>query len=589
MTISRDTFDPEKNYKRLDFHEDRQLLDSELNELQDLQDLERRNIADQVFTDGAILSGFDFTFVNRILNLNEGKVYVEGRVLTVPASSFDFTDPTLGDIFGATIFLELIISTITLSEDSSLQNPRTGEPTAERRKRDFSLVTQDTTGDPLPAGAIRRCVISLFPLDVQYSMVELYPTVVSKTRLKLGDLESVNPGDSPSDNDILYYDNGEWRSGPLLDDVEAVALAVGDQQDEEREKLGDRIFADGTVFEGFSVLEVSGPEENTITFASGIVYLEGRIETVPEGTIALDPSDDSGQVYLEMIVYEESRALTLQSSDTTGDPLPPDALRRVCLAVINFTRDVEGYHFEFIIPGKTLHSLADLASVKISEPTKGQILVYDDDPALWENCDMPPIPAALDDLNNVNIVSPQDGDSLIFNQGAMAWEPGTPPEIVALGDGSGDINCNLIQADQLIIDDLTLSDNKIESANDIHLNPNSSSNHVSVDQGDLRVPQGTVHAAAYNNASGTPIILNSLDLVNIVNATILGIVQAGKLSIPNTNDDEFFNLSVNSDPSDLAGISTRAIENFGYSGMIRVKINGSDCWMPYYTYTGGME
>jgi hypothetical protein len=36
VTISRNTYDPSKKYHRIQFHQDRDLLDSELNELQDL-------------------------------------------------------------------------------------------------------------------------------------------------------------------------------------------------------------------------------------------------------------------------------------------------------------------------------------------------------------------------------------------------------------------------------------------------------------------------------------------------------------------------------------------------------------------------
>ncbi len=37
MSISRETFDPTKNYKRIRYHQDRDLLDSELNEQQDIK------------------------------------------------------------------------------------------------------------------------------------------------------------------------------------------------------------------------------------------------------------------------------------------------------------------------------------------------------------------------------------------------------------------------------------------------------------------------------------------------------------------------------------------------------------------------
>lgn len=48
MSISRETFDPTKNYKRIRYHQDRDLLDSELNEQQDIINLERRKIADMI-------------------------------------------------------------------------------------------------------------------------------------------------------------------------------------------------------------------------------------------------------------------------------------------------------------------------------------------------------------------------------------------------------------------------------------------------------------------------------------------------------------------------------------------------------------
>lgn len=46
MSISRDTFDPSKGYKRLRFHQRRDLLDSELNEQQDITLHERRQLFD---------------------------------------------------------------------------------------------------------------------------------------------------------------------------------------------------------------------------------------------------------------------------------------------------------------------------------------------------------------------------------------------------------------------------------------------------------------------------------------------------------------------------------------------------------------
>ncbi|HEX72662.1 MAG TPA: hypothetical protein ENN65_05060 [Candidatus Hydrogenedentes bacterium] len=56
MTISRDTFDPAKNYKRIRYHQDRDLLDSELNEQQDISILEHRKMWDLLIGDGFYMS-----------------------------------------------------------------------------------------------------------------------------------------------------------------------------------------------------------------------------------------------------------------------------------------------------------------------------------------------------------------------------------------------------------------------------------------------------------------------------------------------------------------------------------------------------
>ena len=57
MSISRETFDPAKNYKRVRYHQDRDLLDSELNEQQDIINHERKKIADMLFKEGAVSAG----------------------------------------------------------------------------------------------------------------------------------------------------------------------------------------------------------------------------------------------------------------------------------------------------------------------------------------------------------------------------------------------------------------------------------------------------------------------------------------------------------------------------------------------------
>ena len=89
MSISRETFDPAKNYKRIRYHQDRDLLDSELNEQQELINLERRKIADILFKEGSILSGVDVTVQANELTLTQGMIYIDGHVEAIKRRTFD--------------------------------------------------------------------------------------------------------------------------------------------------------------------------------------------------------------------------------------------------------------------------------------------------------------------------------------------------------------------------------------------------------------------------------------------------------------------------------------------------------------------
>ena len=84
MTISRDTFDPSKNFKSVQYHQDRDLLDSELNEQQEIIKHEQRKVTDTLIQEGAIISGLDVTLAGNTLTITEGIVYVDGSLETVP-------------------------------------------------------------------------------------------------------------------------------------------------------------------------------------------------------------------------------------------------------------------------------------------------------------------------------------------------------------------------------------------------------------------------------------------------------------------------------------------------------------------------
>ena len=94
MTISRDTFDPAKNYKRVRYHQDRDLLDSELNEQQDIMRLEQKRLADQVFKEGAVMAGCAVTVANNVLNIAPGLIYIDGHFEPVPGAVLTY-DPAV--------------------------------------------------------------------------------------------------------------------------------------------------------------------------------------------------------------------------------------------------------------------------------------------------------------------------------------------------------------------------------------------------------------------------------------------------------------------------------------------------------------
>ncbi|MEN6355561.1 MAG: DUF4815 domain-containing protein [Armatimonadota bacterium] len=137
MSISRNTFDPAKNYKRVRFHQDRDLLDSELNEVQDIAINEQKKLADLLYRDGAILGGLVPQVAGNVLTLSPGVVYIDGHVEQVSGATLAY-DPakTSGVDY---VYVELLKYNYTHNQDSGLINPATGEPTAEREKWVLSL------------------------------------------------------------------------------------------------------------------------------------------------------------------------------------------------------------------------------------------------------------------------------------------------------------------------------------------------------------------------------------------------------------------------------------------------------------------
>jgi len=165
-----DDFDATKGYKRIAFREDRDLLDTELNELQEIAIHERTALMDRLFTPGSIVAGLDGIVNGDTVLLNAGMVYLDGHAVSVPEGTLEFADPGIH-----TIWLDVFRRIITVADDATLVNPLTGEPTAEREKWIATLQTRDTTNDPWPEGAIGRTVVALYAFNRDTG--ELLPSV----------------------------------------------------------------------------------------------------------------------------------------------------------------------------------------------------------------------------------------------------------------------------------------------------------------------------------------------------------------------------------------------------------------------------
>ncbi|MHB9023480.1 MAG: DUF4815 domain-containing protein [Armatimonadota bacterium] len=152
-----DSVDVAQGYKRIGFREDRDLLDTELNALQEIAIHERTVLMDRLFAPGSILAGLAGTVADDTVTLEDGTVYLDGHAVAVPGATLSVPDPGLH-----TIWLDVFRRVVTVAEDPTLVNPLTGEPTAEREKWIATLQMRDTTHDPWPEGAIGRTVAALY-------------------------------------------------------------------------------------------------------------------------------------------------------------------------------------------------------------------------------------------------------------------------------------------------------------------------------------------------------------------------------------------------------------------------------------------
>ena len=183
MSISRNTFDPNKNYKKVVYHEDRTLLDSELNEQQDIAREQVKRLADALFREGAVLSGLEAARANNVLQVAPGRVYVDGCIEDVPGATlaYDAAKQTGADY----VYVELLKYRYTYNHDGVLANPATGEATAEREKWVTALKNRNTALDALPANVTQRKVVCLYKFARDTG--EVLPVVQQKCNIALED------------------------------------------------------------------------------------------------------------------------------------------------------------------------------------------------------------------------------------------------------------------------------------------------------------------------------------------------------------------------------------------------------------------
>ncbi len=190
MAISRDTFDPAKNYKRVRYHQDRDLLDSELNEQQDIALFEQKKIADMLFKEGAIITGLVVSVASNVLTVSPGVVYIDGHIEAVSGGALTY-DPakTSGADY---VYVELLKHDYSANFDGALVNPATGEPTAQREKWVLALKNRDTSDDALPNNVTGRVVVPIYKFDRESG--EVSPAVQQKSNMYLQDLLGTLPG-----------------------------------------------------------------------------------------------------------------------------------------------------------------------------------------------------------------------------------------------------------------------------------------------------------------------------------------------------------------------------------------------------------
>ncbi len=259
MTISRETFDPAKNYKRIRYHQDRDLLDSELNEQQEISYFEHRKMWDLLIGNGFYMGDVPEPVAGNVVEVDGGAVYVDGHLEFVPGATLTYDPAKTSGV--DVVYVELLKYNIDHTQDTALINPATGEPTAEREKWVLSYKATDTSGDDLPVNATARKVVPVLFFD--RGSGEIMPVRVQQLNLPLEALQGMLPGD-------------RITVGSITEDHLAFAAAEGLQS--LLQNLAERTYdqAGSYLVDGFDsfIGDVDGDDVEVITNA-GRAYIRG--------------------------------------------------------------------------------------------------------------------------------------------------------------------------------------------------------------------------------------------------------------------------------------------------------------------------
>ena len=142
-----DRFDPTKNRTKILFQPDRPLQQSELIEMQSVQEYNLKQVANAIFKDGDIQSGMSFSIdsVNQKITIDDGTVYLAGKIRT-----FSKQTVTLTGVGTEVIGVHLSQQVVTSSDDNTLLDPTQtvpsyNSPGADRLKETVTLVYNDST------------------------------------------------------------------------------------------------------------------------------------------------------------------------------------------------------------------------------------------------------------------------------------------------------------------------------------------------------------------------------------------------------------------------------------------------------------